>query len=501
MEALNLLMHGFQTAFTLNNLLFCLIGVTVGQFIGVLPGLGPVAGMAILIPLTYGLEPTTAIIMLSGIFYAAMYGGTITSVLINTPGESASTITCLDGYQMARQGRAGAALGIAAIGSFVGGVVALFCLTFLGPPIAKFAVRFGPPEFFAIMSFGLLLIVGLMGKSIVKGMIAAVFGILLSLIGMDPATGTDRFTFGQLWLLDGIEFVVLAMGIFGISEILVNAEKNMDIPVPPKVKGFMPKRSELGISAKAIGRGTVIGMGLGLIPGASASVAALMAYSTEKKVSKHPELFGKGAIEGVAAPETANNAFAGAAMIPLLTLGIPSSPTVAMLIGAFTMHGLVPGPLLYEKNPTFLWGLIASMFIGNVVLLVMNLPMANLWAKVARIPYKLLGPLIILICMVGVYSVNRMIPEIALLTLFGAVGYFMKKLEIPGAAVILAFILGNNLEYTLIQTLSMSNSGLLYLFQRPISGVMMGLCIIILVGSIASSVMKKRDKLAADQEV
>lgn len=501
MEALQLLMQGFQTAFTLNNLVFCLIGVTVGQFIGVLPGLGPVAGMAILIPLTYGLEPTTAIIMLSGIFYAAMYGGTITSVLINTPGESASVITCLDGYQMARQGRAGAALGIAAIGSFIGGVVALICLTFLGPPIAKFAVRFGPPEFFAIMTFGLLLIVGLMGKSIVKGLIAAVFGILLSLIGMDPATGTDRFTFEQLWLLDGVEFVVLAMGLFGISEILLNAETNMNIAVPPKVKGFFPRRDEVKPAAMAIGRGTLIGMVLGLIPGASASVAALMSYSTEKKVAKDPSRFGKGAIEGVAGPETANNAFAGAAMIPLLTLGIPSSPTVAMLIGAFTMHGLVPGPLLYQRNPTFLWALIASMFIGNVVLLVMNLPMANLWAKVARIPYKLLGPLILLICMVGVYSVNRMIPEIGLLILFGVIGYFMKKLQIPGAAVILAFILGNNLEYTLVQTLSMSNNGLLYLFQRPISGVMMGLCILILVGSIVSSILKKRDILVDDQEV
>lgn len=501
MEALKLLGQGFQTAVSLNNLLFCLIGVTVGQFIGVLPGLGPVAGMAILIPLTYGLDPTAAIIMLSGIFYAAMYGGTITSVLINTPGESASVITCLDGYQMARQGRAGAALGVAAIGSFVGGVVALIFLTFLGPPLAKFAVKFGPPEFFAIMTFGLLLIVGLMGKSVVKGMLAALLGLLLSLIGQDPATGTDRFIFGQLWLLDGIEFVVMAMGLFGISEILINAEKNMDVAKPPKVKGFIPPRSEWAPAGKAIGRGTLIGMVLGLIPGASASVASLLSYSTEKKMAKDPSRFGKGAIEGVAGPETANNAFAGAAMIPLLTLGIPSSPTVAILIGAFTMHGLVPGPLLYERNTVFLWGLIASMFIGNLVLLFMNLPMANIWAKVARIPYKLLAPLILLICIVGVYSVNRSIAEIGLLILFGVVGYFMKKLELPGAAVILAFILGNNLEYTLVQTLSMSKNGLLYLFQRPISGVMMGLCILILAGSIISSLLKKRDHLASDQEV
>jgi putative tricarboxylic transport membrane protein len=340
-----------------------------------------------------------------------------------------------------------------------------------------------------------------MGKSVVKGLIAAVVGLILSLIGQDPATGVDRFTFGQLWLLDGIEFVVLAMGLFGISEILINAEQNMDIPKPPKVKGLIPPRAEWGPSAKAIGRGTLVGGILGLIPGASASVASLLSYSLEKRVAKDPSRFGMGAIEGVAGPETANNAFAGAAMIPLLTLGIPSSPTVAVLIGALTMHGLMPGPLLYVKNASFLWALIASMFIGNVVLLIMNLPMANLWAKVARVPYKLLAPLILLICMVGVYSVNRSINEIGLLVLFGAVGYLMKKLEMPSAALLLAFILGNNIEYTLVQTISMSKSGLWYLFQRPISGVMMSLCIILLLGSILSSVLKKRDALVTDQDV
>lgn len=501
MDSLSLLMQGFATALTWNNLLFCLIGVGVGMFIGVLPGLGPVAGTAILIPLTFGLEPTPAIIMLAGIFYAAMYGGTITSVLINTPGESASVITCIDGYQMARQGRAGAALGVAAIGSFIGGIVAILSLTFIGPTLARFAIKFGPPEFFSVMMFGLLLIVGLMGKSIVKGLIAVVLGLLLAMIGQDPGSGASRFIFGQIMLLDGIDFVVLAMGLFGVSEILLNAEKNMETETPPKVKGLIPPREEWAPAAKAIGRGTALGMLLGLIPGASASIASLLSYSFEKRVAKDPSRFGKGAIEGVAGPETANNAYAGAALIPLFTLGIPSSPTVAILLGAFTMHGLIPGPLLYERNPDFLWAVIASMFIGNVMLLIMNLPMANLWAKVARIPYKLLAPLILLICMLGVFSVNRSVWDVGLLVFFGIVGYFMKKLEIPAAALLLSFVLGNNIEFTMIQTLSLSASGLLYLFQRPISGVLMSLCILILALSIYSSIKKKRGQLADDAEV
>lgn len=501
METLGLLIYGFQMALTLHNLLFCLIGVSVGMFIGVLPGLGPVAGTAILIPLTFSMEPTPAIIMLSGIFYAAMYGGTITSVLINTPGESASVITCFDGYQMAKQGRAGAALGIAAIGSFIGGIVAIVLLSFLGPTLAKWAIKFGPAEFFAIMTFGLLLIVGLMGKSIVKGMIAVLIGLILSMVGQDPGSGAERYTFDQLELVDGIDFVVLAMGLFGVSEILLNAESNMDIATPPKVKGFIPPREEWGPSAKAVGRGTLLGMLLGLIPGASASIASLLSYSLEKKVAKDPSRFGKGAIEGVAGPETANNAYAGAALIPLFTLGIPSSPTVAILLGAFTMHGLIPGPLLYKNNPDFIWAVIASMFIGNVVLLIMNLPMANFWAKVARVPYKLLAPLILLICMVGVYSVSRSVFDVGLLVFFGIVGYFMKKLEIPSAALLLSFILGNNIEFSLIQVMSLSKNGLLYLFQRPISGTLMTLCLIILVFSIYTAVKNKRDQLAPDAEL
>jgi putative tricarboxylic transport membrane protein len=468
------------------------------MFIGVLPGLGPVAGTAILIPLTFNLEPIPAVIMLSGIFYGAMYGGTITSVLINTPGESASVVTCIDGYQMAKQGRAGVALGVAAIGSFIGGVVAVLCLTFVGPSLAKFALRFGPPEFFSIMMFGLLLIVGLMGKSVVKGLIAVVIGVLLAFVGQDPGTGTDRFLFGQIELLDGIEFVVLAMGLFGISEILLNAENNMDMDTPAEITSLIPPREEWKPTLAAIGRGTGLGLVLGLIPGSSASIASLLSYSLEKKVAKDPSRFGKGAIEGVAGPETANNAYAGAALIPLFTLGIPSSPTVAILLGAFVMHGLTPGPLLYQRNPDFVWAVIASMFIGNVILLIMNLPMAKLWAKVSLIPYKLLYPLILIICMVGIYAVNRSLWDVCMLIFFGIVGYFMKKLAIPSAALILAFILGHNIEYTMIQTLASSKHGFLLLFRRPISATLMSLSIVILIVSLYSAIKKKRDLLSDD---
>jgi putative tricarboxylic transport membrane protein len=499
MDNLALLLHGFQLALTPTNLLFCLIGVLVGQFVGVLPGLGPVAGTAMLIPLTFTLSPTTAVIMLAGIYYGAMYGGTITSVLINVPGEGASVITCIDGYQMARQGRGGAALGAAAIGSFIGGVVAVLCLTFLGPMMAKYAVQFGPPEFFSLMIFGLLLLVGLIGKSVIKGLIAAVIGMLLALVGQDPGSGVERFLFGRIELLGGIDFVVLAMGLFGLSEILANTEQNMELNKPEKISRLIPPRAEWKPALAAIARGTGIGGLLGLIPGTTASIASLMSYSMEKKVAKDPSRFGKGAIEGVAGPETANNAYAGSALIPLFTLGIPTSPTIAVLLGAFIMHGLTPGPLLYQNNSDFVWAVIASMFIGNAILLFMNIPMASWWARIALVPYKLLFPLILLVCMVGVYSVNMSLFETGLTVAFAAVGYLMKKWKLPAAALILSFVLSKSIEFTLIQTLAMSENGLLTLFQRPISATLLALCGIILIIGFYTTIKNKRDLLAADE--
>ncbi|WP_126424904.1 tripartite tricarboxylate transporter permease [Brevibacillus marinus] len=501
METLTLLLSGFEHALTIWNLLYCLIGVSIGMFVGVLPGLGPVAGTALLIPLTFGMEPISAIIMLSGIFYGSMYGGTITSVLLNTPGESASVITCIDGYQMAKQGRAGTALGVAAIGSFIGGIAAILGLTFLGPPLAEFALRFGPPEYFSLLVLGLLMLVGLMGKSVIRGLIAACFGLILSLIGMDPVSGAIRFTFGRMELLEGLDFVVVAMGLFGISEILMNAENHMKMEKPASIHGLLPTRQEWKPTLKAIGRGTGLGFLVGLIPGANSVIASILSYSLEKRVAKDPSRFGKGAIEGVAGPETANNAHSGAAMIPLFTLGIPSSPTVAVILGAFIMHGLTPGPALFQNNPDFVWGVIASMFIGNLILLIFNLPLARVWAKIAMVPYEVLFPLILILSVVGVYSINNSLWDVGFMIFFGVIGYLMKKLDLPIAATVLTFVLGSQIESTLLQSLATSQNGLLIFFERPISGTLLSLAIVILVVSLISGWKKKRSALVSDFEL
>jgi putative tricarboxylic transport membrane protein len=500
MDSLFLLLHGFESAITPWNILYCLIGVSIGMLVGVLPGLGPVSGTALLIPVTFGMEPVSAIIMLSGIYYGSMYGGTITSVLINTPGESASVVTCIDGHQLAKQGRAGTALGVAAIGSFIGGVVAILGLSFIGPPLAKFGLRFGPPEYFALMLLGLLTLVGLMGKSLVRGLIAAVFGLILSLIGMDSASG--RFVLPLISLvLEGIDFTVLAIGLFGISEILSNIENPTKMEKAAKIQGLFPKKEELRSTSFAIGRGTLLGFFIGLIPGANAAISSLISYSVEKKWAKDPSRFGYGAIEGVAGPETANNAHSGASLIPLFTLGLPSSPTVAVLLGAFILHGLTPGPALFQDKPDFVWAIIASMFIGNVILLILNLPLAKVWAKLALVPYQLLFPLVLLISIVGAYSVNNSLWDVGVMIVFGIIGYLMKKLDIPIAATVLTFVLGSQLETSLIQSLAISETGVLVFFQRPISATLMATSIVILVVSIISGVKKKRSFLVSDSEL
>ena len=492
METFGLLFEGFSVATTGSNLLFCLIGVTIGMVVGVMPGIGPVAGTALLIPITYSLEPTTAIIMLSGIFYGCMYGGTITSVLINVPGESASVITCIDGHEMAKQGRAGAALGVAAIGSFVGGTISIIALVFVGPPIARFALKFGPPEYFALMLFGLLMLNALVGKSLVKGVLATCLGMFLATIGQEPISGVIRFSFGFSELISGIDFVIIAMGLFGISEIFSSLGKDSVVQIKEKITSFMPKKEELKDSFLAIMRGTGVGLFLGLIPGASAVISSIISYSVEKKVAKDPSRFGKGAIEGIAGPETANNAHAGAAMIPLFTLGIPSSATVALLLGAFIMHGLTPGPALFEKNPQFVWGVIASMFIGNAILLFFNLPMANFWAKLILIPYKILYPIILIITIIGAYSISNSFWSVGMMLVFGVIGYFFKKLEIPLAAITLSFVLGTQIELTLLQSLSASNNGMLIFFTRPISAAIMALSAIVITFSIVSRLRKAK---------
>ncbi|KQL44994.1 transporter [Brevibacillus choshinensis] len=501
MEALGQLIGGFETAFTWWNLLYCLIGVTVGMLVGVLPGLGPTTGTALLIPMTFGMEPVSAIIMLSGIYYGSMYGGTITSVLINTPGEAASVITCLDGHPLAKQGRAGVALGVAGIGSFIGGTISIIGLAFIGPALAELALKFGPPEFFALMIFGLIMVIGLMGRSLIRGLIAAFLGLILSLIGMDPVSGAVRFTFGEAHLMNGLDLVTVAMGLFGLSEILYGMENLQKLDKPAKVKGLLPRKEEWRPTLNAIGRGTGLGFFVGLIPGSNSVIPAILSYTLEKRIAKDPSRFGKGAIEGVAGPETANNSYCGAALIPLFTLGIPSSPTIAIILGAFIMHGLTPGPTLFQNNPDFVWAIIASMFIGNLILLIMNLPMAGMWAKIAAVPPKLLYPLILIISIIGAYTVSNSLWDVGVMFVFGIAGYIMKKLDIPMAPIVLTFVLSKLMENSLLQSIKMLDGNVLHLFARPISGTLLVLSLIVLFFSVLAEVKKKKAGFAGDVEM
>lgn len=500
MDSLMGLLSGFSVAMTWHNLLYCLIGVTVGQLVGVLPGIGPTTATALLIPLTYGMPPVSAIIMLSGIYYGGMYGGTITSVLINTPGEAASVITCLDGYEMAKQGRAGAALGVACMGSFIGGIVSVFGLVLVGPPLADFALRFGPTEMFSLMLFGLTMVVGLMGTSIVRGLVAMCIGLSLSMIGMDPISGVLRYTFNQPFLINGLDLVTIAMGLFGLSEIFLGMENLAAAAKPQQITGFMPEKKELKVTSWAVLRGTVLGFFIGLIPGTNSAIPALLSYSLEKKISKNPEKFGHGAIEGVAGPETANNSYCGGAMIPLLTLGIPSSPTIAILLGAFIMHGLTPGPILFAQNPDFVWGVIASMFIGNAMLLVMNLPLAGWWAKIAEVPAKLLYPIVLIISIIGAYTVSNDLWDVGVMLVFGVIGYVMKKIDVPMAPIVLTYVLGAMMEKALLQSVKMNNGSLIGLLKSPISVTMLVLTAVVLAGSIYAEIKHKKGVIAGESE-
>ncbi len=472
METLHQLMMGFQVAITPINLLLCFLGALAGTIIGALPGIGPSAGLAILLPLTFGMNPTSAMIMMAGLYCGSMYGGTITSVLINVPGESSSVMTCLDGYQMAMQGRAGKALGIAAIGSFIAGTVSVVFLMLLSIPLVKFALSFGPPEYFALMLMGLATIAGLTGGSVLKALIGTFLGLLISTPGMDAFSGLPRLTFGLTGLLGGVSFLVVAVGLFGIGEVLFNAERIMKMELVTekiKIKEVWPNRKEWRQSVMPITRGTIIGFLVGALPGAGGTIASFMSYATEKRFSRHPELFGKGAIEGVAGPESANNASTGGAMVPLLTLGIPGSGTTAIMLGALMMFGLQPGPLLFQKNPQFVWGVIASMYIGNVMLLIMNVACIPLFVKILKIPNFLLFPLIMVFATVGVYSVDGNIFDVWLLYVFGILGYFMKKFDMPPAPVVLSVVLGPMIERALRQSLAMSLGSYDIFFTRPIS--------------------------------
>jgi putative tricarboxylic transport membrane protein len=474
METLELVGRGFLVALTPTNLLFCFIGVLMGTLIGVLPGIGPVSGVAILLPITFTLEPTAAMIMLAGIYYGSMYGGSTTSILINTPGESASVMTCLDGYAMARNGRAGAALGMSALASFVAGTVSVLGLMLMAPPLAEVALKFGPTEYFALMVLGLTMLTRLAGKSLVKGLLMGAFGLALGTVGLDPMTGVARYTAGRIEFLDGVGFVPVAMGLFALGEIFANAEESLNREVfETKLKGLWPTMQDWIDVRWTLVRATIIGFFVGALPGAGATVASFMAYAAEKKASKYPERFGTGVIEGVAAPEAANNAATGGALVPLLTLGLPSSATTAILLGALMILNVRPGPLMMTERPEFFWAVVTSMYVGNVMLLVLNLPLVGLWARLLRIPYAILLPLILLFTLIGAYALNNNVWDIWIMIAFGVIGYIMRKLDYPAAPVVLALVLGPLMETNFRRSLAISQGDYTTFVTHPISAFLL----------------------------
>jgi putative tricarboxylic transport membrane protein len=469
MDLLNLFLNGLSASLQPSNLLFALIGSIIGTLVGVLPGVGPVAGIAILLPLTYGMTPEGALIMLAAIYYGTMYGGTITSVLMNVPGESASVVTAIDGYQMARQGRAGAALSVAAIGSFIGGTFSTLGIIVLAAPLTRFAINFGPPEFFATVLVGFALLVTLAGESVVKGIISSVFGLALTLPGLDPLTGVPRLTFGFPDLLDGFGFIPILMGLFGISEILLNVEAKQQSLLTAPLSSMFLTRQDIRESAGPVVRGSLLGFVIGVIPGLGAATASFIAYALEKRIARDPSRFGRGAIAGVAGPETANNASANAALLPLLTLGIPGSATVALIMGAFLIHGITPGPFLFQDHSQLVWTLIASMVVGNVILLVLNLPLVGLWARILLLPYPLLFTVILVFTIIGTYSVNNSLFDVAVMLVFSVVGYVMRKLGFPLAPIALTLVLGPQFETSLGQSLVLSDGNFNIFFRSYVS--------------------------------
>ena len=465
----DLLLQGFATALTPYNIFFAFLGCLIGTLIGVLPGIGPTSGIAILLPLTTVLPPIPAIIMMAAIYYGAMYGGSTTAIVVNIPGEVASVPTALDGYALAKQGRAGPALGIAAIGSFVAGSLSLVGVTFFAPILAGVALAFGPPEYFALMFMALSLVVSLSEKALLKGLVGMLLGLLASLIGMDPFTGTTRLTFGSSTLIAGVNFVAVVIGLFAFGELFVNVERQITHIYDTRIKNWLPTWRDIRETGLSMIRGTAVGFFLGLLPGCGPAVSTFVAYDVEKRFSKHPERFGKGAMEGVAGPESANNAGSSSQFIPLLAFGIPPGPTLAMLLGALMMYGLQPGPRLWTEQPQLVWSVIASMYIGNVILLILNLPLVGFWARIALIPFPILGPLIVVFSLIGAYSVRYLLFDVWGALVFGVIGYLMRKFGFPLAPVVLAVILSPQLEIALKQSLALSQGSYLIFFGRPIA--------------------------------
>jgi putative tricarboxylic transport membrane protein len=498
-DLLGALGAGFAVALRPENLMFCFMGVFIGTLIGVLPGIGPVGAMSLLLPATYQVTPEAAVIMLAGIYYGAMYGGSTTSILVNIPGEAASVVTCLDGYQMARRGRAGPALGISAIGSFVGGTLSIVGLTLLAPPLTTFALKFGPPEYFALMVLGLTILVYLAHGSMAKALLSAALGVVLGLVGLDAITAQPRLTFDRMELVDGVGLVPLVMGLFGVAEVLVNLEEGLKREIfKTRLGGLLPSRQDWKASTAPMARGSLLGFLLGILPGGGAVISSFLSYAVEKRVSKRPEEFGHGAIAGVAGPEAANNAATGGAFIPLMTLGIPPNVVMAMLLGAFMIHGVQPGPLMMAQKPELFWGVITSMYIGNLMLLILNLPLIGLWVQVLKVPYRILFPLILLFCLVGAYSVANTVFDIYVMLAFGALGYGMKKLRYEGAPLVLAFVLGPLLENNLRKSLILSQGDFAIFVTRPIAAVCLAIALFLLVSPLVPALARRRARVPVE---
>jgi putative tricarboxylic transport membrane protein len=486
---------GFATALSPTNLALCFVGCLVGTLIGVLPGIGPIATIAMLMPLTFKVDPTGALIMLAGIYYGAQYGGSTTAILVNIPGEATAVVTTLDGHAMARKGQAGIALGIAAIASFFAGTVATLVIAAIGAPLTKLALLFGPAEYFGLMVFGLGLAIVLARGSVLKACIMVVFGLLLATVGQDLETGQERLTLGLSDLADGIDFAVLAMGVFGIAEILRNLEspEARDV-VRGTIGRLLPSLADLRRAFGPIVRATGLGAVLGILPGNGAVLAPFASYTLEKKLAKDPSRFGKGAIEGVAGPEAANNAGAQTAFIPLLTLGIPPNAVMALMVGAMTIHGIIPGPLVMTKSPNLFWGMIASMWIGNVMLLIINLPLIGLWVRLLKVPYRMMFTIIVLFCSIGIYSINNNPADVYFTAFFGFVGYALIKLGLEPAPMLLGFVLGRLMEEKLRQALALSEGSFMTFIERPVSAVLLLLALAVIVVAVLPAVRKGREE-------
>ncbi len=473
-ETLQNLALGFSVALQPPVLLYAFVGCVIGTLVGVLPGVGPLAGISLLLPATFGLSATNAIVMLAGIYYGAMYGGSTTSILMRIPGEAASVMTCIDGYAMARKGRAGAALAIAAIGSFIAGTASVIALMLLAPPLANFALRFGPPEYFALLLLGLLVLAYMSGGSMAKSLAMAVLGLLLGMVGIDQMSGYFRFAYGVVELGDGLGVVPIAVGLFGIAEVLATAGQEVPPKVlKPKLRELLPSRQEWRDSVMPIGRGTVLGFLIGIIPGSAHIISSFVSYAVERRLSRHPEEFGRGAVAGVAGPESANNSATSGAFVPMLALGVPSGPIPAVMLAALMVHGVSPGPLLITQQPELFWGFIASMYVGNLMLLALNLPMVGIFVNVLRVPYSFLYPSIIMFCVVGVYAVNGSVVDVWIALIMGALGYILRKLGFETAPIVLGAILAPMIELAFRQSLSMSDGQYSIFVSRPISGTLL----------------------------